>query len=187
MELQKAITTRRSIRAFTDQEIPREDLIAIVDAGRLAPTGSNRQPWDFVVITEPETIAEIAKAAEWIGQAKAIIAIVLDEFSPVWKDDGCSAATTMLLKIVDLGYGATWVQGNIANSSSSSRLCSTCQRISICPSCCRSASRRKRRRRRSGHWTRSSTGRDSSHKYTHNSTTSSIACRQIGKTCALTR
>lgn len=114
MELKEAIQTRRSVRAFTDQAIPREDLEAIVDAARLAPTGSNRQPWDFVVITDKQTIAEIAVAAEWIGQAQAIIAIVLDEFSPVWRDDGCAAATTMLLKIVDLGYGATWVQGNIA-------------------------------------------------------------------------
>ncbi len=113
MELQEAITTRRSIRAFKTQAIPREDLEAIVDAGRMAPTGSNRQPWDFLVVTEQKKIAEIAKAAEWMGEAAAIIAIVLDEFSPVWKEDGCAAAATMLLKIVDLGYGATWVQGNI--------------------------------------------------------------------------
>ena len=113
MELQEAITTRRSIRAFQTKAIPREDLEAIVDAGRMAPTGSNRQPWDFLVVTEQEKIAEISKAAEWMGEAAAIVAIVLDEFSPVWKEDGCAAATTMLLKIVDLGYGATWVQGNI--------------------------------------------------------------------------
>jgi len=113
MELQEAITTRRSIRAFKDKAIPRADLEAIVDAARLAPTGSNRQPWDFVVITDKAVIKKIKIAAEWMGEAAAIIAIVLDDFSPAWKDDGCAAATTMLLKIVDLGYGSCWVQGNI--------------------------------------------------------------------------
>ncbi len=114
MELKEAIQTRRSIRAFTNEPIPREDLEAIVDAARVAPSGSNRQPWDFVVITDKKKIADIAKAAEWMGQAAAIIAIVLDELSPLWMEDGCSAATVMLLKIHDLGYGGSWVQGHIA-------------------------------------------------------------------------
>ena len=44
----EAIRQRRSIRRYTDDAIPKADLATIVDAGRLAATGSNRQPGDFV-------------------------------------------------------------------------------------------------------------------------------------------
>ena len=48
----EAIRKRRSIRRYTDDAIPKTDLETIVDVGRLAATGSNRQPWDFVVVTD---------------------------------------------------------------------------------------------------------------------------------------
>jgi nitroreductase len=47
----EAIRRRRSIRSFTGESIPREHIEMIVDAGRLAATGFNHQPWDFIVIT----------------------------------------------------------------------------------------------------------------------------------------
>ena len=52
MEAFEAIQKRRSVRKFTGEIIPREHLEKIVDAGRLAATGSNRQPWDFIVVTD---------------------------------------------------------------------------------------------------------------------------------------
>lgn len=112
MELHQAITTRRSIRNYTGEPIPREDLEAIVNAGRLAPTGSNVQPWDFIVVTEKEIIDTLKIAAGWMGKAGAIICIVLDTETRWWLEDGSAAATTMLLKITELGYGACWVEGN---------------------------------------------------------------------------
>ena len=52
MDTLEAIRKRRSIRRYTGDAVPRADLETIVDAGRLAATGSNRQPWDFVVVTD---------------------------------------------------------------------------------------------------------------------------------------
>jgi nitroreductase len=49
MDALEAIRKRRSVRNYTGDPIPRADLETIVDAGRLAATGGNRQPWDFVV------------------------------------------------------------------------------------------------------------------------------------------
>ena len=49
MDTLDAIRRRRSIRRYTGGAIPKADLETIVDAGRLAATGSNRQPWDFIV------------------------------------------------------------------------------------------------------------------------------------------
>ena len=58
METLEAIRKRRSVRAYTGDPIPREDLETIVDAGRLAATGSNQQPWDFIVITDRDEAAQ---------------------------------------------------------------------------------------------------------------------------------
>lgn len=48
------ILTRRSIRAFKNKEIPREELEQIVQAGLYAPSGQNRQTWKFTVVTDRE-------------------------------------------------------------------------------------------------------------------------------------
>jgi nitroreductase len=65
MDTLEAIRTRRSVRRFTDAPIPSADLETIVDAGRLAATGNNRQPWDFVIVTDRAMIASFMIAGAW--------------------------------------------------------------------------------------------------------------------------
>lgn len=112
MDLLEGIRTRRSIRNYTGDPIPREDLETILDAARLAPSGHNEQPWDFIVVTDRDGINELKIAAGWMDKAGAIIAIVLDPSSRWWLEDGSAAATNMLLAATALGYGACWVEGN---------------------------------------------------------------------------
>jgi nitroreductase len=112
MDALEAIRTRRSIRKFTPAPIPRKDLETIVDAGRLAATGSNRQPWDFIVVTQRETIAQLASAGAWIAEAPAVIAVVMDPQSRWWVEDGAAAIENMLLAACALGYGGCWVEGD---------------------------------------------------------------------------
>lgn len=57
MELLDAIHGRRSVRKFTNQPIPREELEIIMDAALSAPSAMNLQPWHFVVLTKPEDLA----------------------------------------------------------------------------------------------------------------------------------
>jgi nitroreductase len=59
MDVFEAIHSRRAIRTFTGKKIPKTDLERIVDAGRVAPSAVNRQMWDFVVVTEKETLDDI--------------------------------------------------------------------------------------------------------------------------------
>lgn len=54
MEVWQAIQSRRSIRRYKADPIPRESIEAILDAGRLAPSGKNNQPWRFVVVQNEE-------------------------------------------------------------------------------------------------------------------------------------
>jgi len=107
----EAIRKRRSVRRYTGDPIPREDLVTIVDAGRLAATGGNRQPWDFVVVTERATIDQLKVAAEWMDKAGAIIAVVLDPSTRWWVEDGSAAIENMLIAATALGYGSCWLEG----------------------------------------------------------------------------
>lgn len=62
MDLFDAIQTRKSIRRFKRTPVPDEDLKKILDAGRLAPSASNTQPWSFVVIKDRELLKKMADA-----------------------------------------------------------------------------------------------------------------------------
>ena len=111
MDALAAIRSRRSIRLYTGAPISRGDLEAIVDAGRLAATGSNRQPWDFIVVTDRKLIAKLAGVAEWMDKAGAVIAVVMDPSSRWWIEDGAAAIENMLIASTALGYGACWLEG----------------------------------------------------------------------------
>lgn len=111
MDALEAIRKRRSVREYTGDPIPREDLETIVDAGRLAATGSNRQPWDFIVVTDREMIDELKVASRWMDRAGAIIAVVLDPSSRWWLEDGSAAVENMLIASTALGYGSCWLEG----------------------------------------------------------------------------
>jgi nitroreductase len=107
----EAIRKRRSVRHYTGDAIPREDLETMVDAGRLAATGGNRQPWEFIVVTEGGMIEQLKVAAQWMDKAGAIIAVVMDPSSRWWVEDGSAAVENMLLAATALGYGSCWLEG----------------------------------------------------------------------------
>ena len=112
MDTLEVIRKRRSIRRYTDDAIPKADLETIVDAGRLAATGSNHQPWDFIVVTERTMIEGFKVSGAWIEQAAAVIVVVMDPVSRWWVEDGAAAIENMLLASTALGYGACWVEGD---------------------------------------------------------------------------
>ena len=111
MDTFEAIRRRRSVREYTGEPVPREDLITIVDAARLAASGSNNQPWEFVVITESEMIAKLA-TAPWGIKSGALVAVVMDPSSRWWLEDASAAVENMLLAATALGYGSCWLEGD---------------------------------------------------------------------------
>ena len=111
MDALEAIRKRRSVRKYTGDPIPRQDLETIVDAGRLAATGGNRQPWEFIVVTGRDMIDQLKVAAQWMDKAGAIIAVVLDSSTRWWVEDGSAAIENMLIASTALGYGSCWLEG----------------------------------------------------------------------------
>ena len=79
METWDALRARRNVRTFTPQPIAATDLDQILEAGRRAPSASNWQPWDFVVVTDRDQLERLAgvwRGAGHIARAAAAIAIV---------------------------------------------------------------------------------------------------------------
>ena len=109
------IFTRRSIRQFAEKPVENEKMERILRAGMQAPSARNRQPWEFLVITEPNDLKAIAGMrpnAKPAAQAAAAI-IVLGNNNwqdPVWMPVDLSACTqNILLQIVAEGLGAVWL------------------------------------------------------------------------------
>ena len=111
MEALEAIQKRRSVRSYTGAPIPRVDLEAIIDAGRMAASGNNKQPWEFIVVTDRAMIDKLKIASQWMEQAGAIIAVVMDPASRWWQEDGSAAIENMLIAGTALGYGSCWLEG----------------------------------------------------------------------------
>lgn len=63
-ELHEWSETRRSVRDFSDKPIPKEVIDNIIMTASTAPSGANKQPWKFCVVTNPELKKQIRKAAE---------------------------------------------------------------------------------------------------------------------------
>ena len=56
------IQSRRSVREYKSDPVPREDIEKVLDAARMAPTSGNQQPWKFLVIESPEQIGSLKEA-----------------------------------------------------------------------------------------------------------------------------
>jgi nitroreductase len=77
MNLYEVIKSRYSVRSYLDKPVEQEKLDRILDAARLAPSGSNRQPWKFVVVRDTERRKKLVPACsnqEFVGQAPVVIA-----------------------------------------------------------------------------------------------------------------
>jgi len=113
VETWDAIRARRNVRTYTDDPVAGADLDRIVEAGWRAPSASNRQHWDFVVVTDRTQLGELStvwRGAGHIAGAAAAIALVLpepaDERSRVVDQYDIGQATyAIMLAATDLGIG----------------------------------------------------------------------------------
>jgi nitroreductase len=63
-ELYEELSTRRSVRFFSDKKVDRSTIEKIIRCAGTAPSGANKQPWNFVAISNPDVKSKIRKAAE---------------------------------------------------------------------------------------------------------------------------
>jgi len=105
---------RRSIRNFQDKPVTDEDIEMILEAGRWAPSGSNRQPWEFIVVKNREILKKISKTGYYglpLRKAPLGIAIVGKKLeNPNWYiQDTSLASMNMMLMAWALNIGMCWM------------------------------------------------------------------------------
>jgi nitroreductase len=115
MDVLEALRTRRSIRKYTNEEIPEADIRKIITAAMSGPSAANSQPWHFIIVKNKSILNEIPKASPYAQMAKdAAFAIVVcgdpthDKVPQFWQQDCSIAAQNILLAAHSLGYGAVW-------------------------------------------------------------------------------
>jgi nitroreductase len=110
-----AIQTRRSIRLYTEQPVGEKSIKTLLAAGMAAPSAGNEQPWEFVVIRERETLAQVGGINKYAVFAKSAPAAILTcvnterEKLPGYGILDVSACTqNILLAAHAIGLGAVW-------------------------------------------------------------------------------
>lgn len=125
------IMTRTSIRNFTGEPVPAEQLETILKAGMAAPSAMNIQPWRFVVVTDKQKIVEVFGGGPRSGMFTTAGAVIVvcgettfmmkpfgqpdapetEQTNMFWYEDCSAAAENILLAAHALGYGAVWTAG----------------------------------------------------------------------------
>ena len=111
MDTLRCIRTRREVRDYLDKPVPQESVQQILEAGRLAPSSKNSQPWHFIVIRNKDTlrrISDLTPTGKHIAQAPLAIAILMDG-AKLPEIDGTRAAQNMVLAAWSLGIGSCWI------------------------------------------------------------------------------
>lgn len=115
MEVEEAILTRRSVRKYQGRPVPEEKIRRLLQAAMAAPSAGNSQPWHFVVITDRQTLAELARINPYAAMAaEAPVAILIcgdttvERYAGYWVVDCAAAAENLLLAAHGLGLGAVW-------------------------------------------------------------------------------
>lgn len=119
MDVFKAIKKRKSVRTYLDKPIEEEKLNAVLEAGRLAPSASNRQEWRFVIVRDGEVrrkLGEAANGQSFVGKAPVVIAAcavtdghVMSCGQLCYPIDVAIALDHISLAAVEQGLGTCWI------------------------------------------------------------------------------
>ncbi len=121
MKILEVIRNRRSVRKYKDKPIPEEALLRVLEAARLAPSGSNFQPWKFIIVKDKSLKEKLAQAsAGQFFMAEAPIIIVgcgfpdncyarMGRYMKSWSVDVTIALEHLILQAQEEGLGTCWI------------------------------------------------------------------------------
>ena len=116
-EVTEALCSRRSVRAFTAEQISEDKLDAVLRAGVYAPSGMNRQPVTLVAVRDAGTVKELSRLnAAVLGTdndpfygANTVVAVLADTSAPTYVEDGSLAMGNMMNAAYSLGVDSCWI------------------------------------------------------------------------------
>lgn len=132
MTLIQSIRDRRSVRAYTERQIPRDEILVLVEAAAAAPSAMNLQPWSFAVIEGGQRLEGLSNLAKRIllalpstdgpsrdafrdpsfnifHGAPCLVVICARPPSRQAAEDCCLAAQNLMLASHDRGWGTCWI------------------------------------------------------------------------------
>jgi nitroreductase len=119
MDVIDAIKTRKSVRKYIDKPIENEKLTTVLEAGRLAPSASNRQEWRFIIVRDLATRKKLVEAANrqsFVGEAPAVIVACAETDGHIMRGglacfpiDVAIALDHITLAAVEVGLGTCWI------------------------------------------------------------------------------
>lgn len=112
MDVFEAVRTVTAVRRYTQQRVPADIEERVVEAGRIAASSINLQPWHFVVIGERETLmslGRIMRSGPYIADASFAVVVLVEKDSPYGVSDASRAIQNMILTAWGAGVGSNWV------------------------------------------------------------------------------
>lgn len=121
MKVLDVIQKRRSVRKYKEDPIPEKDLMRVLEAARLAPSGKNFQPWKFIIVKDKALKEKLAQAsAGQFFMAEAPIIIVgcgfpdncyahMGRYMKSWSVDVTIALEHLILQAQEEGLGTCWI------------------------------------------------------------------------------
>jgi nitroreductase len=114
MDVWRAISSQRAVRAFDGRPVGRDELARIVRAGRRAPSSKNEQRWSFVVVTDRDTLRRLAAVGPYAGHvagAGAAVALLIPAADEGWQRESIAfdlghCVQNMMLAAWELGIGS---------------------------------------------------------------------------------
>jgi nitroreductase len=112
----KAILSRRSIRKYTNKQVPDSVVKEILEAAMSAPSAGNERPWHFIVIKDRKILDEIPKIhpySQALNTASVAILVCgdlkLEVHKDFWIQDCSAAAENILIAAQAKGLGTVWL------------------------------------------------------------------------------
>ncbi len=111
-----AIYTRRSVRSFKETKVEKDKIEKLLRAAMQAPSASNQQPWEFIVIESQEGREKVASMSPYASPIKkAPLAIIvlgnakMIKWEGLWQQDLGAATQNLMLEAVEQGLGTVWI------------------------------------------------------------------------------
>lgn len=120
MHFNQLLRERYSVREYKTLKVSKALIIEVLEAGRMAPSAANKQPWSFILISEDENLEKIKKVynRDWFKKVPQVI-VICGNHNESWKrsydkKDLCDidiaiAVDHMTLRAAELGLGSCWV------------------------------------------------------------------------------
>jgi nitroreductase len=99
------------VRNYADKPVPHEVMRRVVEAGHLAASAGNRQPWHFVLVENPDALREIGglvRTGPYIAGAKAAVIVAIEKDTGKADVDAARAIQQMMLVAWAEGVGSNW-------------------------------------------------------------------------------